>query len=187
MKPIKIALGTTSKWKIKFVKKVLDEMGIIFKIVPVKSNSEVSDQPLTEKETILGSINRAKQALKKIPDSDIGLGIEVGYDKKKTTYEMFCFATVAEKDGTLISSCSHRFPLPELYQNVLKNDKKMHKHLKEYYKKDDHPATQYLAKMIDKREPFIIEAVRGAILKFFRKEEFQQQSGIKKCNSRNVV
>jgi len=136
-------------------------------------SSKVSDQPLTEDETILGSINRAKQAVKESQDVDIGLGIEVGYHKEKSgNYEMFCYATIAEKDGNIISSCSHKFLLPKMYQEVLKNNEEMHNYVDEYYKKDNHPATQYLAKMIDEREPFIIEAVRGIILKYFRKEDF---------------
>jgi non-canonical (house-cleaning) NTP pyrophosphatase len=173
MKQIKIALGTTSIWKINFVKKVLNDIRIKFDIIPVKTDSKVSDQPITEDETILGSINRAKQAIKESQDTDIGLGIEVGYHKEKNgDYEMFCYATIVEKDGNILSSCSHKFLLPKMYQEVLKNNKEMHIYVDEYYKKDNHPATQYLAKMIDEREPFIIEAVRGVIIKYFRKEDF---------------
>ena len=172
MKLTKIALGTTSKWKIDFVKKVLSEIGVKFEIIAVRTDSKVSDQPITEDETILGSVNRAKQSIKESPRADVGLGIEVGYHKdKKGNYEMFCYATIAEKDGNLLSSCSHKFLLPKMYQEVLKNNKEMRKYVDEYYKKNNHPATQYLAKMIDEREPFITEAVRGVILRYFRKED----------------
>ncbi|MFA7707547.1 MAG: DUF84 family protein [Candidatus Pacearchaeota archaeon] len=173
MDKIKIALGTTSKWKIDFVKKVLNEIGIESEIIPIKADSKISEQPITEEETILGSINRAKQSIKEYPNADIGLGIEVGYHKDKDgDYEMFCYATIVENDNYQWSSCSHKFLLPKIYQEIIKNNKELCKHVDEYYKKDNHPATQYLAKMIDKREPFITEAVRGVILKFFRKEDF---------------
>jgi len=173
MEKIKIALGTISSWKLCFVKKIFDEIGLEYDIKTIKTESEISDQPLTEKETLLGSVNRAKNALAKNSDADIGLGIEVGYDKhEKGNYEMFCCATVCEKNQNLISSRSHKFILPKLHQEVLKDNKNLCDYVKDYYKKDNHPATQYLAKMIDYREPFIIEAVRGVILKFFRKSDF---------------
>ena len=40
MEQIKIALGTTSKWKINFVKKVLKDIGIEVEIIPVKTDSK---------------------------------------------------------------------------------------------------------------------------------------------------
>ncbi len=167
--PLKIALGTTSEWKIKFVKQILGEIGISYELIPVKTHSKVSDQPLTEEETLTGSINRANHALNETSEADIGLGIEVGYNQNsRGDFEMFCYASITDR-RTIVSSKSHSLHLPTFYQDVLKNKKEMHEYVGEYYKKDDHPTTQYLAKMIDEREPFIVEAARGAILKFFQR------------------
>lgn len=173
MEKLKVVLGTSSSQKINFVKKIFNEIGIDYELTSVKTESNVSEQPLTEKDTILGSVNRAKNALAQDPNSNIGLGIEVGYDKdEKGNYEMFCYATIAEKDNSYISCRSHKFPLPNFHQKVIEKNKDLCNYVKEYYKIDNHPATQYLAKMIDYREPFIIESVRGAILRFYRKKDF---------------
>jgi len=67
---------------------------------------------------------------------------------------------------------SHKFLLPRFYQEVLNKKEEMHKHVDSYYKIDSHPATQFLAKMIDERKPFITEAVRSVILRYLKREEF---------------
>ncbi len=74
MEKLKIAVGTTSEYKLGFMKELLEEMNLIgnIEIIPVKAESKVSDQPITEKETKKGSINRAKATLKYSKEADCG-------------------------------------------------------------------------------------------------------------------
>jgi len=81
MKKLTIAVGTTSLQKISYLKEVLKELKIKSIIKSVEVKSEVSNQPITSSETKTGSINRAKNALRKIENVDFALGIEVGYQK----------------------------------------------------------------------------------------------------------
>jgi non-canonical (house-cleaning) NTP pyrophosphatase len=118
MEKIKIALGTTSEYKIEFVKEVLKEIGIMenTEIFPFKAESKISNQPITEKETKKGSINRAKEALKHFKEADFGLGIEAGYHKnKEDKFDFFCYASIVDRSGLKISRISHRFPLPKFH------------------------------------------------------------------------
>ena len=73
---INLALGTTSKQKIGYVKEIICEIELDLIITPIDVSSEVSEQPTTEEETKKGSINRAKNAIKEIKKADWGLGIE---------------------------------------------------------------------------------------------------------------
>jgi len=88
---IKIAVGTMSELKLKFMKNVSGDIGLDVEFVPAKVPSSVSEQPITDEETKSGSINRAKLALKEVKDVQVGLGIEVGYHKNEDNrYEIFC-------------------------------------------------------------------------------------------------
>jgi len=62
-----IYLGSTNKIKLDAVKEVAKEYIFLHNssIFSVKSNSEVSEQPLSLDETISGARNRAKNAFKK--------------------------------------------------------------------------------------------------------------------------
>ncbi len=167
MKTLKIAVGTTSEQKIGYLKEVLDDIGIKAEIFPVDVKSEVSDQPITEEETQIGSSNRAKLAFEKTKDADFGIGIEVGYHKNKNEdYEMFCCASIFGK-GESISNCfSTRFLLPDFHQEILKGNKYLGEYVREYKKEIDEPVVNYIREMVRGRKPLIIEATRNVLLQF---------------------
>ncbi|MCX7928867.1 MAG: DUF84 family protein [Patescibacteria group bacterium] len=51
MRTLKIAVGTNSKDKIRFLSEVIENVGLKAKIIPCQVQSRVSDQPITEMET----------------------------------------------------------------------------------------------------------------------------------------
>lgn len=175
MEKIKIAVGTTSDYKLGFLKGVLNELGIHAdtEIFPVKSENKVSDQPTTEKETKKGSVNRAKAALKHSKEADFGLGIEAGYHKNKAgKYEMFCFATIIDQKGIKISCMSHKFPLTKFHQEKIESGAQLCEHVETYYKDAAHPIKRYLGIMFDSRELFLKDAIRQVLIRYIMREEF---------------
>ena len=60
-----IAVGTKSEQKIKYVEETIEEIGLHARIMPIECESKISKQSITEEETKQGSINRAKNAIKK--------------------------------------------------------------------------------------------------------------------------
>ena len=175
MEKIKIAVGTTSEYKLGFLKGVLNELGIRAdtEIFPINAESKVSDQPTTEKETKKGSINRAKAALKSSKDADFGLGIEAGYHKnKKGKYEMFCFATIADRNGIKISCMSHKFPLTKFHQGKIEEGVQLCEYVETYYKDATHPVKRYLGIMFDSRELFLKDAIRQVLIRYIMRDEF---------------
>ena len=173
MKKIIIAVGTTSPQKIGYLKEVLRELGVKSVIKSVEVESKVSEQPITARETKIGSINRAKHALKEVKNADFGLGIEVGYHKYlKNKYEIFCFVTIIDKNGYQISGQSYKFLLPEYHQNILNSGKYLGHHLDGYAKEVNDPVHSYIDDMLRHRKPFITSALRDVLVKYFRKEDF---------------
>jgi inosine/xanthosine triphosphatase len=106
---LRYALGTTNQAKRKAVVLATGTEPICL-AVP----SGVSDQPLSEEETILGAINRAKEALLRVPEADIGLGLEGGltFDAQYTG-QWYLISVCAAWDGRrLYLGKGLSFPIP---------------------------------------------------------------------------
>ena len=175
MDKIKIAVGTTSEYKLGFLKELLNELKIAenVELFPVKAESKVSEQPISEKETKKGSINRAKAALKHSREAECGLGIEVGYHKNKEgKYDIFCYATIVNRQKVKISCVSHKFPLPKFHQEKLDSNLYLGDHTEIYHKDTNHPAKKYLGEMLDSRKLIIQDALRQVLLRYIMREEF---------------
>ncbi len=176
MKKFKIAVGTTSVPKIKYLKDVLKELKINAKLFPIQVSSKVSDQPKTSEETSKGSANRALGAFKKIKEVDFAIGIEVGYHKDKNNqYEMFCWVTIIDKYDYQISSQSHKFLLPKYHQEILNKDMYVGDNLDGYIKGKNR--NNHIKKQIDNiiryRKPFIENALRNSLIAYLQKEDFK--------------
>lgn len=168
MDKIIIAVGTTSKQKIDYLNEVIKEIGLCADLIPINVKSNISNQPLTKEETILGSLNRAKSVLKENQKADIGLGIEVGYHREKEDYKIFCCTTIIDNKNKVVSACSHFFNLPSYHQEKLNSGKYLGDNLDSYLKEGDQKIKKYIADMIRYRKPFIYEACRSVLLEYFK-------------------
>lgn len=156
---MKLALGTTSKNKVRLIKEVLDELHIVGELELYEVSSKVSDQPLTSDETKLGSTNRAIAAISFSNHAELGLGLEVGYDPNQSgDYVFLCWATLIGNDNNQVSVCSEELLLPQFHQEALKQGK----YLIEYAKGSNAEAAALIA---DYRERVIKSAVRMVIEK----------------------
>ena len=173
MDKIIISVGTNSEKKIDYLCEVLKEIGINAEIIPNKVASDVSDQPISDEETLTGSINRAKKALQTNSHADCGLGIEVGYQKNKNEhYEIFCYATIVDKEKNKISCCSSKFLLPKFHREKVENNLNLCEYLDQFLKESNKSEENYFKDLIDTRKPFIIESVRNCILQYLMRKEF---------------
>lgn len=66
-------------------------------VVGVSVESGVSDQPMSDSETLTGAENRVKQALNKFPGSDYYVGLEGGVEQ--TASGLMAFAWMIISDG----------------------------------------------------------------------------------------
>jgi len=175
METFKIAVGTTSDQKIKYLKEVLKELKIKSEVVAVDVRSGVAEQPKTSDETEQGAINRANGAFEKDKKADFAIGIEVGYHKNsKGEYEMFCWVTIFGKDGYQISSQSHKFLLPKYHQELLKKDIYLGDNLDGYIKnkKEKNHIKKHIDEIVRYRKPFIENALKNALIRYLNKEDF---------------
>jgi len=168
---MKIAVGTASSQKIAYLEEVLKELELEFSLLPFEVSSGISDQPLSNKETKKGSMNRAKNALSKTNDCDFAIGIEVGYHpNKKSEYKMFCYTTIIDSKGKKVSARSHQLLLPDFYQKLLKENKYLSNYVDQYLLENQNPPYKQLAIILKTRKPLIQTAIKTAILNYSTKK-----------------
>ncbi|MGE5703676.1 MAG: DUF84 family protein [Clostridia bacterium] len=107
---ITIALGTKNKAKREAVLLATGQNPICLSVP-----SGVSDQPLTEAETTQGAIHRAKEALARTPEAQIGLGLEGGLTfDREFTQRWYLISVCAAWDGkNLFLGKGLQFPIPD--------------------------------------------------------------------------
>lgn len=69
-----------------------------WEITGIKASSGVSDQPMSDEESIRGAKNRAKEALR-VPGTDFGVGLEGGIQKIGEDYFDCGWVVVADRQG----------------------------------------------------------------------------------------
>lgn len=167
---MKIAVGTKSDQKIAYLEEILKELELEFSLMPLEVSSEISNQPLTSKETRTGSINRAKNAFSQSTNCDCAIGIEVGYHpNKKGQYHMFCWATIIDSKNK-ISSKSEKILLPEFYQKLLHENKYLCDYVDQYLSENPNPPHKYIATILKNRKPFIQTAIKTVITNYLVKK-----------------
>lgn len=107
-----IAVGSTNKTKIIPVKEVFGHHFKRVRIVGVKVDPGVKDQPSTDDEMFKGAFNRAKEALKKVKGADFGVGIEGGIHKYSYGWFERSLVVVIDRKGNFGVGSSGGLALP---------------------------------------------------------------------------
>lgn len=84
-----------------------------WEIDEVKASSGVSDQPMSEEETLRGAIQRVENAIHKTPDADYWVGIEGGIQfVENGDAEAFAWVIIKSKNGRVGKGRTGTFMLP---------------------------------------------------------------------------
>lgn len=104
---IKVAVGSLNPTKLEATKLGFERVYPQgkFEFVTVDVSSGVSDQPMTDSESIRGAINRAKQALKKAK-ADFAVGLEGGLQQVDHYWFECGWIAVVDRKGNLGIGCS---------------------------------------------------------------------------------
>lgn len=98
---------------------VFASAGAAIDIAGVSVESGVSEQPLTDDETLTGASNRANHARSAEPEADYWVGLEGGLEQKNDTLEAFGWMVVLGKDGREGRSRTATFTLPEQVRQLI--------------------------------------------------------------------
>lgn len=144
---MRIALGTISKQKKKFLEEVLSDLKVLAVIEQYRVLSDLSDEFIDDEKVKQNSINRAKKALQEDKKADFSLGIECGYHPNSDEgYEMFCWATLIDKKGKQTSSRSNELLPPVFCQRIKKENKKLNDFIGRFLVKSLEPVSKETGK-----------------------------------------
>jgi inosine/xanthosine triphosphatase len=97
----KIIVGSANPVKINATEQAFTQMfpDTTFEVSGVDIESGVSDQPMSEEETLTGATNRAKNCQRHHPQADYWVGIEGGVEISEHGMEAFAWIVVRSKEG----------------------------------------------------------------------------------------
>ncbi|MBV5311809.1 MAG: inosine/xanthosine triphosphatase [Prolixibacteraceae bacterium] len=96
---IKIVVASKNPVKLDAVKDGLSALlNEAIEVYGVSVNSEVSDQPMSEAQTLLGAENRVKNALLEFPGYDFYIGIEGGVEGSASGLMAFAWIVIRKND-----------------------------------------------------------------------------------------
>jgi len=109
-----IAVGTSNRIKVEATKEAFEHFYKNVRVVNVSLNN-LPAQPITLHGTVNGAVTRAKTALGKIKDAEMGVGIEAGLMEipNENTYLNVQFAAVIDRSNKLTIGSSPGFQLPD--------------------------------------------------------------------------
>lgn len=117
------AVGSENPVKINCVAEAVKEFREFWpdaKTAGVNTESGVSDQPLSDHEMLAGALNRARQALAKIPEARFGAGIEGGTLDSEDGMWAYAWVVVVDREGRMGKGQTGRFMLPEAVARLVR-------------------------------------------------------------------
>jgi len=124
---LKVLVASTNPVKIEAAKvgftKIFPDLK--FEFVGVKAESNVRDQPLSDKETLLGATNRITNLKKSGLDYDYLVAQEGGLEDINGIFEAFGWIIIEHKNGKIGRSRTASFDLPTEISELIKQGKEL--------------------------------------------------------------
>lgn len=121
---VRIAVGSTNPAKVEPVREAVARHFPGAVLIPVAVDSGVSDQPMSENETLQGALERARNALI-AARADYGVGIEGGIMPVGGIWFGGSWAVVVRRDGTTGLGASARFQVPDAVEAAMRAGREM--------------------------------------------------------------
>ncbi|GGM26333.1 NTPase [Paraliobacillus quinghaiensis] len=127
-----IIIGSKNPTKVKAVQEVFNNQIVYAEDVP----SNVSNQPLSDEETLMGASNRAKQAID-LNNAEIGIGLEGGVMELDGMTYLCSWGAMIDKKGVQFNASGARIPLPIEITEGLRQGKELGDLMDLYAQKQD--------------------------------------------------
>jgi inosine/xanthosine triphosphatase len=114
------AVGSENPVKINCVAEAIAEFWPGSKAIGVHTESGVSAQPQSDHEMLTGALNRARQALDKIPEAHFGVGVEGGALDTSDGMWAYAWVVIVDREGRVGYGQTGRFMLPEAVARLVR-------------------------------------------------------------------
>lgn len=119
-KPLTVVVASKNPVKVSAAAEGLQRMfpNLHFTVKPISVPSGVSDQPMTDKETMQGALNRVNNAFEAHPDADYWVGLEGGVESLQG--ELAAFAWIVVRTQSMVGKArSGAFFLPRAVRELV--------------------------------------------------------------------
>jgi inosine/xanthosine triphosphatase len=169
---MKIGIGTTSELKIRALKEALEKLGIEYDVVPMKTDSGISNQPFGYEEIIKGANTRAKKVLDEL-NADIGVGIENGLVEIGENYFDVACIFVISKDGETSTAFSSAILMPKwIIEEIKEKNTEVGEITKRLSGDPEKDGFKYFTNGVITRKEALIPAIVFAFAKILNKEKY---------------
>ncbi len=114
------AVGSENPVKLDCVARAVAEFWPEATVSGIHTDSGVSHQPNSDHEMLTGALNRARQALEKIPAADFGVGIEGGTLDSEDGMWAYAWVVIVNREGETGKGQTGRFMLPEAVAGLVR-------------------------------------------------------------------
>lgn len=164
----KCYLGSLNKVKLEATQEVLKD----YEVVGIAVSSGVNVQPLTDDETILGAINRAKN----LPQDGLRIGLEAGVQMQNDILFLVNWGVLIDNKDNIYYAGGTRIPLDEFVKEGIFTEKKEladvmdeYLHTKDIRIKEG--AIGYFTNSLVKRKDIFVHIVKLLYGQYLRKEQ----------------
>jgi inosine/xanthosine triphosphatase len=110
---MKIGVGTLNPAKLDAVERYAAEFGLTAKVTGYDVATGVSAMPMSDHETRLGAMNRARAVLAADPEVTFGIGLEGGVSMLDEQMFLVNWGAAADRSGRIITAGGARIVLPD--------------------------------------------------------------------------
>lgn len=110
---MKIVVGSKNQAKINAVTQVFEYHFDNLEVIGVVVDSGVADQPLSLDDMYQGALNRAKEAMRVVPDAEYSIGIEGGINKTSFGWLKSALVVIVNSNGEIGVGSSGGIVLPK--------------------------------------------------------------------------
>jgi len=172
MEKVKIALGSSNDDKANILKETFaDLFKKEIKVIKVSVASKISDQPIGERETLQGAINRARAAFAEQPGVYFAVGLEGGLVKIQKRFFLVCIAVIYDKENLCVG-VSSKLALPKAVSKRIEKGEFFGTVIRQYAQ--TLPKEKYLSQwlqMLISRKTLFKEAIRNAYLVYLNSSQ----------------
>ncbi len=147
-----------------------------FLVNGVNAASQVSEQPIGDAETLLGAINRVKNAKMAFPEADYWIGIEGGIENDEFGMNAFAWIYIENKSGLSGKAKTGTFYLPKGITNLINSGMELGHADDQFFAKENSKqqggSVGILTHGVVDRKAYYTQAIILALIPFLNKNLF---------------
>ena len=174
-----VAVGTKNPSKLEGASRAFRAMlGGGYRLVPVAVDSGVGRQPIGLEAIVRGAVNRALNALERVKDAELGLGIEAGLFEVWEAWVDIHAAVLIGRDGFKSIGLSPGFPVPPGFvEEILRRGAELDEVADRHFGTHDIGSSEGLIALLTnrvvKRQDLVYLAVASALIPWVRRGLYQ--------------